>query len=343
MTLAMAAHVSAYARVGRELERVAEGLVAVAAAHPAGQVRPGRHQVLPAPPHGGQQGVVVELDGHVDGAAVEVELPHGVAGHGGGLPDRFVVLPVGGAEASLAQQPPAPQVEHAGGQAQEAPVAGDPGQLDQRHLDTGVPVDPVAARRPELLVDPVGGPHGDGQEPVVGEGTVPGDRRLDQVPDAVELVAPGEVAVRDAAADHLDVAVEVAVGTLGRRHQADRLVSGRRQAGVRGPAELPAHRLQPLVDVGVQEGEGGAGGVGAGPVAPVPAGRQAQVVQGPPAPQLVETVGDGALPVDPLALGQEPVQDRDPRGAERAQPRPRRPRRPGVGAHFTAPLIRPVT
>ena len=313
------------------------------AAHPAGQVGPGPDQVPPAPPHGGEQGVVVELHGHVDGAAVQVELSDGVAGHGRGLPDRLVVLPVGGAEAPLAQQPPAPQVEHAGGQAQVALVAGDPGQLDQRHLDAGVPVDPVASGGPELLVDPVGGPDGDGQEPVVVERPVPGDRRLDQVPDAVELVAPGEVGVRDAAADHLDVAVEVAVGTLGRRHQGDRLVGGRGQAGVRGPAELPAHRLQPLVDVGVQEGEGGARGVGAGLVAPVPAGRQSQVVQGPRAPQLVEAVGDGALPVDPLALGQEPVQDRDPRGAERPQPRPRRPRRPGVGAHFTAPLIRPVT
>src|SRR4029453_11158851 len=132
--------------------------------------------------------------------------------------------------------------------------AGDPGQLDQGHLDVGVAVHALAPAGPEVALDLVGGPDGDGQQPVVAQGPLPGHGGLDQVADAVELVAPGGGAGRDPVADPVEVVVEVAVGTLGRRHQGDRLVGGRGQAGVGPAAELPAHRLQPLVDVGVEEG-----------------------------------------------------------------------------------------
>jgi hypothetical protein len=271
-----------------------------------------------------------------------------VAGDGGGLADRQVVLPVGGAEAPLAEQPLAPQLQHPGGQGQVAAVAGDPGQLDQGHLDAGVAVHPLPAGGPELLVDPVGGPDGDLEQPVVAQSPVPGHGRLDQMAGAVELVAPGEVGVRPPPGHDLDVAVEVAVGTLGGGHQPDRLVGGRLKGRVRGPPELPARRLQPLVDVGVQEREGRPRGVGGGPVAAaVPGlgpGGQPEVVEGPGPPQLVEAVGEGVLAVDPLALGQEAAGEPGPRGTERAQPPPRRlGRQAGAGAHFTAPVISPDT
>jgi hypothetical protein len=124
-------------------------------------------------------------------------------------------------------------------------------------------------------------------------------------------MAPGEVGVGGPSGHDLDVAVEVAVGTLGRGHQPDGLVGGRRQGRVRGPPELPADRLQPLVDVGVKEGEDGPGGVGRGPVAPVGAGGQPEVVQGPGALQLVEAVGDGVLALGPLVTYHFPLEEVD--------------------------------
>ena len=67
-------------------------------------------------------------------------------------------------------------------------------------------VDRQAAGRAELAVDRVGGPDRDPEEPVVAERALPGDGRLDQVADAVQLVAPGEVLVLAAGRDDLDVA-----------------------------------------------------------------------------------------------------------------------------------------
>ena len=114
-------------------------------------------------------------------------------------------------------------------------------------------VDGVPPARPELAVDRVHGAQRDVEQPVVAERAMPGDRRLDQMADVVQLVAPGQVAIRLAAADHLDVAVDVAVGSLGGRDEPDDLVGLARQLGVRSAAELPADRLEPLVDVGVEE------------------------------------------------------------------------------------------
>ena len=87
-----------------------------------------------------------------------------------------------------------------------APLAGRPVQLDEGHLDLGVAVDALATVRSELAFDRVDGAHRDVEQPVVAERAVPGDRGLDEMADAVQLVAPREVAVRLAAADHLDVA-----------------------------------------------------------------------------------------------------------------------------------------
>ena len=59
---------------------------------------------------------------------------------------------------------------------------------------------------PELAVDGVHGAPGDGEQPVVAERAMPGDGGLDEMADAVQLVAPREVAERLPAADDLDVA-----------------------------------------------------------------------------------------------------------------------------------------
>ena len=87
-----------------------------------------------------------------------------------------------------------------------APVTGRPVELDERHLDLGMAVDRLAALRTELPLDGGDRTLGDEEESIVAERAVPGDRRLDQVADAVELVAPFEVAVLRAGREDLDEA-----------------------------------------------------------------------------------------------------------------------------------------
>ena len=103
--------------VGRQFERVAERLVAVAAADAAGQVAAGRHHVASAPKDRLEQLLVAELDGDVDRSAVEVELADGMTGNGRRGADRRVVLPVRGAEATLAEEPVAASRRAGGTQA----------------------------------------------------------------------------------------------------------------------------------------------------------------------------------------------------------------------------------
>ena len=129
----------------------------------------------------------------------------------------------------------------------EEALAGHATQLDQRHLDLGMAVDPVGAAGAEGRVDRVGGASGHGQQPVVAERPVPGDRRLDEVADAVQLVAELEVAVLAPGAPGPDgEGVEVAVVALRRGDEVDRLVGHRGDPVVPRPPELPGHALQPL-------------------------------------------------------------------------------------------------
>ena len=232
-----------------QLERVPECLVAVAAADPPGQVHPGLDHVVPAPAHGIEQLLVAELGGRVDRTAVEVHLAHRVAGNRRRLSNREVVLPVGAPHVRFPDQAPAAQLEHPDAELEVPPIAGRPIQLDERHLDLGVPVDAVATRRAELALDRLDGAQRDVEQPVVGEGAVPRDGGLDQVADAVQLVAPGKVPVFGAGRDDLDVGVEVAVRALRRAHRVDGLVGRRSEGGVVAPAELPACRFEPLVRV----------------------------------------------------------------------------------------------
>jgi hypothetical protein len=305
--------------VGRQLERVAERLVLVPAAHPAGEIGARAHQVQPATLDSGEQVVVAGLDGHVDGAAVEVELAHRVARHRRRGAHRCVVLPVRRAEPALAEQPVAAQVHHPRRQREVAPVAGDPAEFHQRHLDARVPVDALLAVRAELRVDVGDGPPRDVQQPVVAEGAVPRHGRLDEVAEAVELVPPLEILVGRAAPDDLDEAVEVPVRPLGRGHHTDRLVGRGGQVRVGPAAQFPADGFEPLVDVGVEEGEGGSARVGQCPVVAVQAGGQPQVVQRAGVPQPREAVRDRRLAVDPLPVGEEAVDDGDLGGADRPQ------------------------
>jgi hypothetical protein len=141
----------------------------VPAAERAGEVPAGGDHVAPAPLDGGQQILVVLLDRDVDRTAVQVHLAHAVAGHLGRLADRLVVLPVGGAEPAVAQQPVAAQVEHPGRQSEVARLAQLAAEFGQGHLDLGVPVDAGPPGRTELPVDVLDRPDRDVEQPVVAE------------------------------------------------------------------------------------------------------------------------------------------------------------------------------
>ena len=252
----------------------------MAAADAPGQVHPGLDHVVPAPAHGVEQLAVTELGRRVDRAAVEVHLAHGVPRDRGRLADREVVLPVGGSHVRLADETPAAQLQHPDAELEMPPIAGRAIQLDERHLDLGMPVDAVATRRAELALDRLDGAQRDVEQPVVGESAVPRDGGLDQVTDAVQLVAPGEVLVLGAGGDDLDVRVEVAVRALRRSHRVDRFVGGRGEGRVMRAAELPADRLEPLVRVQIEERVDDAVLLPERLVAPRRAGRHAEVAEG---------------------------------------------------------------
>ena len=231
------------------------------------------------------------------------------------------VLPVRAAEPSGAQQAVAATVDVEPGELEVAGLARHPEQLDERHLDLGVAVDAVGAVRPQGRVDGVCRAAGNGQQPVVAERPVPGDRRLDEMADAVQLVAELQVAVFAPRRQDLDERVEVAVVSLRRGDEVDRLVGHGRDAVVPRPPELPAHALEPLVDVRVEERERPvehdperAVAPGRGP------GREPEVLEVAGLDQLLEGVRQRPLAVRTQPLGPEAAGDRHVLPAERAKP-----------------------
>ena len=91
-----------------------------------------------------------------------------------------------------------------------------------------MPIDARAAGQPELVIDVRHGPLGDVKEPVIAQATMPGDRCLDKVPDAVKLVTPIQISLGDTAFDDFHEAIEVAIRALRGSYDRDRLVGGRR-------------------------------------------------------------------------------------------------------------------
>jgi hypothetical protein len=99
-------------------------------------------------------------------------------------------------------------------QVEMAPLAGLAVQLDQRHLDLRMAVRRGAPVWPEHGVDAVDEPPGDGQQLVVADSAPVGDRRLDQMAGAVELVAVGEVGPAASRLGDRVVGVDVAIVAL---------------------------------------------------------------------------------------------------------------------------------
>jgi hypothetical protein len=123
----------------------------------------------------------------------------------------------------------------------------------------------------------VGQAHGHGEQAAVAGAAAERDRGLDQVTGTVHLVAPGQPCVLRLAAD-LEVGVQVTVRALGLREQRGDLGGEGRELGPPAMGQLPADRLQGLVDVGVHKHRAAVAGPGqrvdrADPHRAVPAGR----------------------------------------------------------------------
>ncbi len=142
-----------------------------------------------------------------------------------------VILPVRPAETAYPEQARPARLDEASRQLEVPSLAGRAEQLDERHLDLRVTIDPRPAGGSELALDRVGRAGRHAEQPVVAKRALPGDRGLDEVAEGVQLVAPGEVPVLAARRDHLDVAVEIAVGPLGALDERDRLVRLASQRG----------------------------------------------------------------------------------------------------------------
>jgi hypothetical protein len=132
-----------------------------------------------------------------------------------------------------------------------------PVQLDQGHLDLGMARHAGAALRAEHVPDMVRQTAGDGEQAVVACAPPQRHRGLKEVAGAVELVRRRQVGETSLSGPQLEPGVEVAVRILGGDDQRDSLVAERTEAVgvlvVDASPQLPAHRLQPLVDVGVNE------------------------------------------------------------------------------------------
>jgi hypothetical protein len=289
----------------------------VPGADTAGDVELALDHVLPLSRQCLQQQGLTRLEVEVGGAGGEVECADGVALDRGRLTHRHAILERGRAVVAVLPDPAAaPLVEEERGQVEMAPLAGLAVQLDQRHLDLRMAVGGGAPVWPEHGVDAVDEPPGDTEQPVVAGGAPVGDRRLDQVPGAVELVAVGEVGPAPARLRDRVVGVDIAVVALGRRHQLDQRLAARAQLVARRAGDFERGRLQPLVDVGVHER------TSAKPARLLPGG-DAEVVEVSRRLQHSEAVRQRRLTVDRLAPRPQPAVERDGPNVECLQHRAR--------------------
>ena len=182
--------------IGRQLPVVAERLVLVVRALPAGDVRAARDRVVPLAREGVEQLVVAGLDGDVDGAGREVVGAHGVAAQHLGVAHRHVVLVVRAAALDVGER------------AVAAPVDEEPRLLrcsaarrSRGRARRGRPRS-RRARRPRSMPSSPKTSHTRSAarrampsrpSSASGPRALPRDRRLEQVPEAVELVPPLEV------------------------------------------------------------------------------------------------------------------------------------------------------
>ena len=175
--------------VGRQLEVIAERLVLVMRADSAGDVRTAGHAVRPLPANRRLPARVTGLgrdvsapDGEVEArtASPRMTVARGPACRPGSTPGRRMPAQ-GTGSAALHEQ---------AGEFKVAVVPGRAGQLRERHLDFRMTAHAHPTARAELVVDVIGQAARDLRQQVVVTSPQPGDRRLEQVAEAVQLM-PG--------------------------------------------------------------------------------------------------------------------------------------------------------
>src|SRR5215208_8020498 len=129
---------------------------------------------------------------------------------------RDVILEIVGSESAWPEQPVPTPIDKVGSGVEIGAFFGLPVQLHQRALNLRVAVDAVDLpfAGPERPDDKVGHPAGHLQQPRITTGAMQGDRRLHQMPRAVQLVTPLQVLEPSAWVANLEVGVEVAVLSL---------------------------------------------------------------------------------------------------------------------------------
>jgi len=302
--------------VGRQLPVVAEPLVLVARTLPTRDVGAPGDRPVPLAPQRIEQCGVPELDGDVRRPGRQVVRPYRVATQHLGVPDRHVVLVVGPPPLLVGQGAVPPAVDEQPRLVEVAGVAGQPAEFGQSDLDLGVAAHRLDPALAEHLADQVRRAHRHPEQAVVGVrvGAAPGDRSLEEVPQAVQLVAPGQVRPARHLAGPPEVGVEVAVRLLGGRDPGDEVAERRLQFLVRAGAQLPGRRFEELVDLGVGE-------LPATTSLRQRACRGEVEVPDPAFPRLpVRDVAQRDRGVRPLPFGPEAAGDPDLAEAERTQP-----------------------
>ena len=310
--------------VRRQLPVLAEPLVLVPAAHAAGQVGPPGHGALPLPDDGIDQLVVRGVDADVDGRRREVQRPDGVPAPDVGLADRHVVLEVRPAQRDVGEGAVPAPVEEQPRLLGVPRLVQRPAQLGQAHLDLRVAADALHTVGAERRADVVRSPPRRLDQGVRTAGPHPGDRGLQQVAGAVQLVTHLQVGVPRRLAGVPEAGVQVPVVVLRGDHPRGEPPERRLRPLVTGTSGLPGERLEQLVDLGVGE-------LPAGPLRPGGAARGDPVEVGEPAQALhpalavlERRVGVGPLQPGPEAVGQGHLVQ-----AERTQ-------RPAGGHHRSA-------
>ena len=259
-----------------QLVRVAERFAVPPRAQAAGEVLLGGGHRRPLPGQRRAEPGIAAFGRDVGRTGREVHRPHRVAFRDARLAHRDAVGEVDRLASVPADRAVAAGGDEVLGEVEVALLAALAVQLDECHLDHRMSVQAGVAVRAEGRGEVVGRPQRDLPQRAVAEQPVRGDRSLQQMTEAVVLVAHHQVGVAVApGAGDLHVAVDVPVVVLRARDGlAEQVELGPQVIGVDARA-LPRHGLQPLVDVGVHEPRpavgvrvGSEGGVGDGGARP---------------------------------------------------------------------------